>query len=58
MRQVSMQREILATIKSRKASYVGHILGSDKYTIPRLIITGRIDEGRKSAGNNTHGSET
>lgn len=49
LRQLNKERELLITIKTRKASYFGHIIRGTKYYIPRLIIQGKV-EGRRWIG--------
>ncbi len=43
LRRADVSRDVLETVKIRKATYLGYILRGVKYAIPRLIITGRIE---------------
>ena len=46
---MNKDRELLTTVKRRKAAYFGHILRGDKYSLLQLIVEGKI-EGRRGVG--------
>jgi hypothetical protein len=40
-------REVLRSIKTRKLQYLGHIMRGQKYSVPQLVIQGKIN-GKRS----------
>ena len=53
LEMAGVQRELLHIVKNRKISYLGHILRGDRYSIPKLILQGKI-EGRRGPGRKQH----
>ena len=49
LKRSNSQRELLNTVKSRKISYLGHILRGSKYRLLQLILKGKI-EGHRGPG--------
>ena len=49
LERMGRDREMLTTVKRRKAAYMGHILRNNKYELLQLIIKGKI-EGRRGPG--------
>ena len=49
LRRVHTNRELLTTIKRRKAAYLGQISRHDRYQLLQLILEGKID-GRRGVG--------
>jgi hypothetical protein len=43
------ERELLTTVKRRKAAYLGHIFRGEKYALLQLLVQGKI-EGRRGMG--------
>lgn len=53
LRRARVDRQLMDTVKQRKVSYLGHILRGRQYSIPRLILQGKI-EGRRGPGRKQH----
>lgn len=51
--RAGVERELLDIVKQRKTSYLGHILRGDRYSIPKLILQGKI-EGKRGQGRKQH----
>lgn len=49
LRRAGTERELFNLIKVRKVGYLGHVLRGERYTIPQLIIQGKI-EGKRGIG--------
>ena len=49
LRRMNKERELLVTVKKRKACYLGHIFRSEKYNLLQLIVQGKV-EGRRGIG--------
>lgn len=49
LRMVQRDRELLTTIKRKKAAYLGHVIRNERYHLIRLIIEGKI-EGKRGIG--------
>nr|CAH7729152.1 unnamed protein product [Callosobruchus chinensis] len=43
-------RELFEHIKKRKISYLGHIIRGERYEFQRLILQGKIEDGRRGLG--------
>nr|CAH7751671.1 unnamed protein product [Callosobruchus chinensis] len=43
-------RELFEHIKKRKISYLGHIIRKERYDFQRLILQGKIEDGRRGIG--------
>lgn len=53
LRRAGVERQLLNIVRQKKVSYLGHILRGDRYSIPKLIIQGKI-EGRRGPGRKQH----
>lgn len=49
LNRMGIERELLQTVKRRKAAYLGHIFRNSKYQFLQLIMEGKI-EGRRGIG--------
>ncbi|XP_055384420.1 uncharacterized protein LOC129614059 [Condylostylus longicornis] len=49
LRRINKERELLTTIKRRKAAYFGHVMRNSKYHLLQLIIQGKI-QGKRGIG--------